>query len=85
MEDDGSLPLNVLVVEDNHINEIIAKKIFTKLGHSVQSVNNGKEAIQVVESQDFDAVFMDLQMVTSYIRKIHFCSLKWTDLRHLDK
>ncbi|KAF9736274.1 hypothetical protein PMIN03_008699 [Paraphaeosphaeria minitans] len=60
--------VQVLVVEDNHINQQIALKTIRKLNFSVQAVWNGKEAVDYL-SQDFstdhprpDLILMDVQM-----------------------
>jgi len=53
---------HVLVAEDNEINQQVARELLEKLGLRVTIVANGREAVQAVEQQAFDAVFMDLQM-----------------------
>lgn len=54
--------LRVLVAEDNTFNQIIIQKILEKLGHSVELVSNGQSAVDRVQQQDYDLIFMDLQM-----------------------
>lgn len=54
--------LRVLVAEDNDVNQLVAKRIFEKLGHNVTVVNNGQEAFSAVQSRQFDLVAMDVQM-----------------------
>lgn len=54
--------LNILLVDDNEVNIIIAKTILQKMGHFVCSADNGKEAIETIKGKDFDLVFMDIQM-----------------------
>ena len=56
------LPLQILVVEDNLINQKVALNILRKFGYQADSANNGKEALQAVESRHYDLVFMDVQM-----------------------
>jgi CheY-like chemotaxis protein len=54
---------NVLLVEDNTINQKVATKMLKKMGHTVTVANNGKEAIDILQSEkDFDLVLMDGQM-----------------------
>ncbi|HBI46721.1 MAG TPA: hypothetical protein DDY78_28285 [Planctomycetales bacterium] len=55
-------PLRILLVEDNVINQKVASLMLEKNGHVVVTVNNGREAIETLADQDFDAVLMDLQM-----------------------
>jgi CheY-like chemotaxis protein len=50
------------VAEDNQVNQLVAKRIFEKLGHSVKVVENGEEAVSALESGRFDLVAMDVQM-----------------------
>jgi polar amino acid transport system substrate-binding protein len=56
--------LRLLLVEDNDINQEIAREILTGAGASVAIVNNGREAVDTVgdDPKRFDAVLMDLQM-----------------------
>lgn len=52
----------VLLVEDNPVNQTVAKKLLEKLGCTVHVAANGLEGIKQWEAQEFDAVFMDCQM-----------------------
>ena len=54
--------LRVLVAEDNQVNQLLAKRIFEKLGHKVTVVGNGREALSAVQAGNFDLVAMDVQM-----------------------
>jgi two-component system, sensor histidine kinase and response regulator len=54
--------LRVLVAEDNQVNQLVAKRIFKKLGHHVTVVSNGREAVSAVQAGHFDLVAMDVQM-----------------------
>jgi signal transduction histidine kinase/ligand-binding sensor domain-containing protein/CheY-like chemotaxis protein len=54
--------LNILVAEDNKINQIIANKLLTGLGATIELVENGKEAIESVNAKTYDVVLMDIQM-----------------------
>lgn len=53
---------SILLVEDNSINQLVAQGILTKLGYRVGLANNGVEALQQLQSQHFDLVFMDCNM-----------------------
>ncbi|EPR44097.1 PAS/PAC sensor hybrid histidine kinase [Desulfovibrio sp. X2] len=55
-------PVRVLLVEDNAVNQIYATEILQQAGHTVVPVNNGRTAIALLASSDFDVVFMDIQM-----------------------
>ncbi|HUT64287.1 MAG TPA: response regulator, partial [Anaerolineae bacterium] len=52
----------ILLAEDNEINQKVAVRILKKSGHNVVVVNNGKEALEKLESDVFDIVLMDIQM-----------------------
>jgi PAS domain S-box-containing protein len=52
----------VLVVEDNTVNQKVAKKILERLGCEVVIANNGAEAIEHFEASQFQLVLMDMQM-----------------------
>ena len=55
-------PLRILLVEDNVINQKVASLMLKKKRPCVVTVNNGREAIETLADQDFDAVLMDVQM-----------------------
>ena len=53
---------SVLVVEDNEINQEVAKEILSKFGLEVHMANNGQEAIEFLQRMPVDLVLMDVQM-----------------------
>ncbi|MFP4379773.1 MAG: response regulator [Candidatus Sumerlaeia bacterium] len=53
---------DILLVEDNKVNQRVAVKILTKMGHRVDFVDNGKLALGAVQKKQYDIVFMDCQM-----------------------
>lgn len=60
--DDESHPLRILLVEDNAINQMVAKRMLNRLGFHPDLANNGKEAIDAVRNSDYDIVLMDILM-----------------------
>jgi two-component system, sensor histidine kinase and response regulator len=57
--------LNILLAEDNAVNRVLAQKLLQNQGHTVASVNNGVEALQLGEENQFhpfDIILMDVQM-----------------------
>jgi CheY-like chemotaxis protein len=56
-------PLRILLVEDEVINSLAARKLLERLGHAVVHAPDGLRAVEAVqESGDFDLVLMDIQM-----------------------
>jgi len=54
--------LNLLVAEDNHINQIVIQNMLESFGITPVIVENGEEAVKVIQEQEFDMVLMDCQM-----------------------
>ena len=52
----------VLIVEDNHLNQLVAEGIVTKLGYQADLVSNGLLALQAVAKTAYSAVLMDCHM-----------------------
>ncbi len=55
-------PQRILLAEDNPINQRLAMRILEKGGYSVVVANNGRQALEVLDTESFDAVLMDVQM-----------------------
>ncbi len=55
-------PLNILVVEDNHVNARLAAKVLGKMGHRVTLAENGRIGVEKQKNRAFDFIFMDVQM-----------------------
>jgi len=53
---------NVLVAEDVEINQFLAKTLLESWGCMVTIVENGKDAVEIIEQQSFDIVLMDVHM-----------------------
>ncbi len=53
---------SILLVEDNEINQELAKELLEEKAITVTIANNGKEAIDLLTEQTFDGVLMDCQM-----------------------
>jgi PAS domain S-box-containing protein len=52
----------ILVAEDVETGRTLARKIFEKLGLNVTIVKDGESAVRKIRGQDFDIVFLDIQM-----------------------
>lgn len=53
---------SILVAEDNQVNQLIVVRMLQKLGHHVQCVANGRQALEALEKSHYDMVLMDCQM-----------------------
>lgn len=56
------IPLKILIAEDNEINQMLALRMFSKIGYQPDMVENGKKAVDFVLKKEYDLVFMDVQM-----------------------
>lgn len=56
------LPLRILMVEDNHINQHLITLMLERLGYYSDLARNGLEALVALRVQDYDVVLMDVQM-----------------------
>lgn len=56
------VPLHVLLVEDNHVNQRVAAELLRKLGCTVAVVEDGAEAVAAVSREAYDLIFMDCHM-----------------------
>ncbi|MFT4755168.1 MAG: signal transduction histidine kinase [Salibacteraceae bacterium] len=57
-----SCPLKILIAEDNEINQKLLKINLNKMGYNPVIVSNGQEALDQLKIQEFDVIFMDVQM-----------------------
>jgi CheY-like chemotaxis protein/nitrogen-specific signal transduction histidine kinase len=61
-ETKAKVDLRILLAEDNIINQRVAVRLFQRLGHRIDVVTNGREAVEAVFRAHYDVVFMDCQM-----------------------
>jgi len=54
--------LRILLVEDNMLNQVLAKKVLTDWKWNVDIAENGVAALQKIREHDFDLVLMDIQL-----------------------
>ncbi len=64
VQEDQKHSLRILLAEDNPVNQKLAKMMLTKAGCQVEVANDGKEAVIKYTNapNDFDLIFMDIQM-----------------------
>jgi len=67
--------MKVLIVDDIFTNRLLLVELLKTIGHDYKQVENGKEAIEALEEEEFDLVLMDIEMpvmngleTTIYIR-----------------
>lgn len=70
-------PYKVLLVEDNPVNQEVAREMLEFLGCNLEIAFNGKESIDMFALKNYDLILMDCQMpemdgyeATSHIRKM---------------
>lgn len=56
--------VRILLVEDDEINQMVIKGLLQKLGHTVEVLENGRQALEKVQADDrsFDMILMDCEM-----------------------
>jgi len=52
----------VLIAEDNATNRLVATRMLERMGHRVEAVENGRDAVAAVQRGGFDLVLMDVMM-----------------------
>ena len=57
-----STPPNILLVDDNKVNQMVAGSLLKKRAMSVTLANDGIEAVDICAEQRFDLILMDIQM-----------------------
>ncbi|KAK6129788.1 hypothetical protein DH2020_036462 [Rehmannia glutinosa] len=58
----GDLKPKILLVDDNKINVMVTKSMMKQLGHNIDVVHNGAEAVRAVQSNNYHLVLMDVCM-----------------------
>ena len=54
--------LRGLVAEDNKFNQVVVQNMLERIGISVDIAQNGAEALEMLDQNDYDLVFMDVRM-----------------------
>ena len=54
--------VKILVVEDNKINQMITKKILTKMNLKCDIIDNGEDAVDMIKTSNYDIILMDIHM-----------------------
>jgi len=56
------LPLRMLLCDDNAINQKVAARLLQQMGYKAEIAANGVEALAALDKQEYDLIFMDIQM-----------------------
>ncbi|HXB03085.1 MAG TPA: response regulator [Opitutaceae bacterium] len=56
------IPLEILLVEDNTVNQKVATRLLERLGYRADTVGNGLEALAALSARHYDLILMDVQM-----------------------
>ena len=55
-------PLQILVADDHHVNQMVARSFLAKLGYQADCASNGREVLSSVDQKKYDLIFMDCHM-----------------------
>lgn len=55
-------PGRLLVVDDNKVNRLLLGRGLERQGHQVEFAENGRQALEILHTQPFDLVLLDIQM-----------------------
>ncbi|PHP67342.1 hybrid sensor histidine kinase/response regulator [Zhengella mangrovi] len=80
--DDVKLPeLSILLVEDNKVNQTVARRFLEKLGQRIDIADDGEMGVQMANERAYDVILMDMQMpgmdgvaATTEIRRASRCN-----------
>jgi PAS domain S-box-containing protein len=56
------IPLEILLVEDNTVNQKVASRLLERLGYRIDTVGNGLEALVALSARHYHLILMDVQM-----------------------
>lgn len=54
--------LRILLAEDNRVNQKVAQRLLSEMGHEVTVVGDGAQAVATAREQSFDLILMDIHM-----------------------
>ncbi|OFX78884.1 MAG: hypothetical protein A2X12_12220 [Bacteroidetes bacterium GWE2_29_8] len=75
-------PLRILVAEDNIINQKLIMRVLKNMGYNAEVAGNGKEVIDSLYRQEYDLIFMDVQMPEmDGLEATKFICETWSDKR----
>ena len=54
--------LSILLAEDNAVNQVLVRKLLSKIGYEADLAENGRLALELVQAKHYDLILMDIQM-----------------------
>ncbi len=65
--------MKILVVDDNQTNRLLLKYMIEKVGYDITEADDGNVAVELVETERYDLIFMDMMMprMNGYIATKH--------------
>jgi CheY-like chemotaxis protein len=60
--EETTFKLKILLVEDDHVSQLVIKQLCKLKGWYVSVATNGKEALEFFEENNYDLILMDIQM-----------------------
>jgi adenylate cyclase len=76
-------PGYLLIVDDNKVNRILLARGLESYGHRVESVENGRQALEKLRSDSFDLVLLDIEMPEMNGYQVLETCLQDPDLREI--
>jgi len=58
----ASISRKILIVEDNEANQKVLNRMCSQMNYKVKVAGDGKEALEILNNERFDAILMDIQM-----------------------
>jgi CheY-like chemotaxis protein len=56
------MSIKILIADDSSVIQTLTKKILISLNYDVTGVKNGNKVLQLVESNDYDVILMDINL-----------------------
>ncbi len=60
--EDADKTIRILLAEDNAINALLTRTLLEAEGHTVETVEDGLQAVEAMKTSSFDLIFMDMRM-----------------------
>ena len=55
-------PGHLLVVDDNKVNRILLSRGLEQYGHTIETAENGKQALDMLKRTSYDLILLDIEM-----------------------